>query len=325
MLFRPPKLYRESSMALFVCLAALAALGLQSNLTAVHTVYAQFTATAVLVFANTVIRLRFTHAVASSAVVSLAEIYFCHMDRMLPPGTRLLGLVLSISVTLLTLVANYSQNREERLNFLLCLRGDLLIEKLSHANQELGLAAELDGLTGLANRYAFDRKLVEVWQEAREKGQVVSVVLIDVDHFKLLNDKFGHLYGDKVLKRVALLVAESLRKTEDFAARFGGEEFVILLPSTACEQAVLVAERLRKLIEVAGFPALETPSGVMRNIRATVSCGVASESPIAIDDPYFLVDAADKALYQAKNEGRNTVRVAGAAQLPAPELQELGA
>ncbi len=154
---------------------------------------------------------------------------------------------------------------------------------------------------------------------------MVSLILIDVDHFKLLNDKFGHLYGDKVLKRVALLLAESLRRSEDFAARFGGEEFVILLPATPGDQALLVAERMRKLVEVAGFPALETPSGVMRNIRATVSCGVACESPIALGDPYFLIDAADKALYLAKAEGRNAVRVAGAVQLTQPVLKGVGA
>jgi diguanylate cyclase (GGDEF)-like protein len=323
MLFQPGKLYRESSIALFACMAALSELSLQSNISPVHTVYAQFTAVAVLVFANTVIRLRFGHAIAASIVVCLGVLYFSRVDVTMPFGTRLLGLTLSLSTILLTLIANYSQNREERLNFLLCLHAERLIEKLEDTNVALGIAAEKDGLTALTNRYAFDRKLVEVWQNARDRGQVVSLILIDVDHFKHLNDRFGHLYGDKVLRRVAHLLSESLRRKEDVAARFGGEEFVILLPGTGRESARLVAERLRKLVELAGFPALETPDGILQNIHATVSCGVATASPIGLDDAYLLLDAADKALYRAKGLGRNMVCFAEEAESIKPELQRV--
>jgi len=132
--------------------------------------------------------------------------------------------------------------------------------------------------------------------------------MVDVDHFKHMNDTYGHLSGDRVLKRIARLITEALRMTGDFAARFGGEEFVLLLPSTQQVAALQVAERIRKLVEVAGFPPLDASRiPLQREITATVSCGVATAHPIAGEDRRHLLDAADRALYQAKTDGRNRV------------------
>jgi diguanylate cyclase (GGDEF)-like protein len=130
--------------------------------------------------------------------------------------------------------------------------------------------------------------------------------VIDIDHFKATNDSRGHLYGDRVLVRVASLLLQSLRCKDDFAARFGGEEFVLLLPGTGQEGAMIVAERIRKLVEVAGSPALQDPGLPPR--LSTVSCGVASCWPNEFMRREDLLDAADKALYLAKAGGRNQVR-----------------
>jgi diguanylate cyclase (GGDEF)-like protein len=171
-------------------------------------------------------------------------------------------------------------------------------------------ACAADGLTQLANRRAFDERFAEAWASAREDGSVISVIVVDIDHFKRLNDRYGHLYGDKVLKRVAHLLGEALRRKEDLAARFGGEEFVILLPATTRDCAAIVAERLRRLVEIAGFPATESSDGSMRGISATVSCGVATASPLVADGQSALLQAADEALYHAKELGRNMVAMA---------------
>jgi len=140
--------------------------------------------------------------------------------------------------------------------------------------------------------------------------------MVDVDRFKQTNDNYGHLYGDKVLKRIANLVLEALRKEGDHAARFGGEEFVILLPNTDEPAAMLVAERLRRLVEVAGFPPIETARLAADTLVATVSCGVATTVPRSMEERHQLVNAADRALYEAKAAGRN--RVCCALYTPAP-------
>jgi diguanylate cyclase (GGDEF)-like protein len=149
-------------------------------------------------------------------------------------------------------------------------------------------------------------QFAKLWREAVDSGSSLSAIVIDIDHFKITNDTRGHLYGDRVLVRVAALLLQSLRCKDDFAARFGGEEFVVLLPGATQEGAMIVAERIRKLVEVAGSPALPEPGSHPR--LSTVSCGVASCRPSDSNCQEDLLDSADKALYQAKAGGRNQVR-----------------
>jgi hypothetical protein len=104
------------------------------------------------------------------------------------------------------------------------------LEDLSRSNEQLSRVAGTDALTGLANRRAFDERYEEAWRTASAEQSTLSVVLVDLDHFKRVNDHYGHLYGDQALRRVAHLLSETLRKGEDFAARFGGEEVVLVLP-----------------------------------------------------------------------------------------------
>lgn len=162
--------------------------------------------------------------------------------------------------------------------------------------------AFLDGLTGIFNRRHFEAKICDEVERSIRYGGRWSVIMIDIDHFKRVNDEFGHLLGDEVLRQVGQIFAQHIRKP-DILCRYGGEEFAILLPSTRGEAAVAVADKLRRLVEEYQFP------GVPR--RVTISAGVADFGAhgSSRDD---LVQAADEALYQAKQGGRNRVVAAAA-------------
>jgi diguanylate cyclase (GGDEF)-like protein len=146
-----------------------------------------------------------------------------------------------------------------------------------------------------------------LWESTVALGSALSLIVIDVDHFKKMNDRYGHPYGDQVLKRIANLLVQGLRVKEDFAARVGGEEFVVLLPATPLSVAVKVAERIRTLVEGAGFPPISSQSGQECEVAVAVSCGVATANPMFINNRESLFHVADKALYEAKAQGRNLV------------------
>jgi diguanylate cyclase (GGDEF)-like protein len=227
---------------------------------------------------------------------------------MLTNQEKILGSGLALGTVLITLVANYSACREERLNYLLNVRDELMVHDLNLLNAQLLRRSESDALTGLANRHSFDTQFAELWKRALVSGTALSVVVVDVDNFKQLNDSYGHLYGDEVLRRIASLLQQALRAKDDFAARFGGEEFVILLPATHQAAALRVAERLRKMVELAGFPALDSSQKPYDTTTvATVSCGVATAYPTHRNVPEQVLEAADRAMYQAKANGRNCV------------------
>ncbi len=155
-----------------------------------------------------------------------------------------------------------------------------------------------DALSGLANRRALDDTFLRQVAQARRSGMPLSVLMLDLDRFKLVNDRYGHDRGDEVLARVSLVIRESARDS-DFKARFGGEEFVVLLPDTDRDGAVVVAEKLREEVGAIAHP------GVERSV--TVSIGVAT-FPADGDSPETLLHSADLALYAAKHAGRNCVR-----------------
>ncbi|MFT5349846.1 MAG: diguanylate cyclase, partial [Gammaproteobacteria bacterium] len=158
--------------------------------------------------------------------------------------------------------------------------------------------AKTDALTRIANRLAYNEKIKQEFARWQRNAQPFSVCVIDVDKFKGVNDSYGHKAGDKVLKTIAEVCAANIRKM-DFFARYGGEEFVLLLPDTALDQAIVVAENLRRKIEVCKFHyAKET-------VVITVSCGLAQFDKGDTTESVF--NRADKALYAAKDQGRNQV------------------
>lgn len=161
----------------------------------------------------------------------------------------------------------------------------------------------MDGLTGLPNRRAFDELLSQEWRRGARLRSRLSLIMLDVDHFKQFNDNYGHLAGDDCLRAVGRGLA-SVGRSMDFVGRYGGEEFGYILPHTDHEGAVRVAERLREA--VAGLGITHEHSSAAHQV--TVSMGVATVLPDNKHAPEELIDAADRMLYQAKEDGRNCAK-----------------
>jgi diguanylate cyclase (GGDEF)-like protein len=178
---------------------------------------------------------------------------------------------------------------------------DLTAMALGNAERyaQIESLAVSDGLTGLFTRGYLDERLQEEFAKARHQGQLFSVMLLDVDHFKRINDSHGHRLGDEVLRWLARQIMAQCRDT-DFVARYGGEEFVVLMPNTGGKDALGFGRRMAKNIADAVFRWEKT------SLKVTVSGGVAALSPDVADEKELL-DRADKALYAAKNGGRNLV------------------
>jgi diguanylate cyclase (GGDEF)-like protein len=178
---------------------------------------------------------------------------------------------------------------------------------LQAANDELKLLAVTDPLTGLANRRRLTEALDAEWRVSRRLRVPISVMLLDIDHFKKYNDHYGHLLGDECLRRVAAAISQSVRGT-DIVARYGGEEFVVVLPRTDSATAAGVAERIRATVLELAEAHCRTDLGIV-----SVSVGHATALPDRLDSHEHLIKLADAALYEAKRAGRN--RVVGADQL----------
>jgi len=181
-------------------------------------------------------------------------------------------------------------------------------ELLEQANARLESLSMLDELTGIANRRFFENALADEWNRALRREEPLSLVLLDLDHFKDLNDRRGHRAGDDALRMIGRHLGDAIRRSGEVVARYGGEEFAALLPGTDTLEAVRVAERLR-----AGIETLEIGYADGMMWRVTTSCGVATMLPRLGDSMEMLVDRADRALYAAKHAGRNAVRVASEA------------
>jgi diguanylate cyclase (GGDEF)-like protein len=186
------------------------------------------------------------------------------------------------------------------------------VEQVSRANAELVATnvrleamTRTDALTGLLNRRGFDEALMQAWSRARRGSGLLSLLLIDIDHFKQYNDTHGHMAGDACLQRVAQAVAQAQHRPGDITARYGGEELAVILPDTDGPAGMLAAERLRRAVEALAIPHA--------GARVTVSIGVASLGRDDPATPEVLLARADAALYAAKRDGRNRSRLAEAA------------
>jgi len=175
-------------------------------------------------------------------------------------------------------------------------------ELLEQANARLERLSFFDELTGIANRRYFQRLIGEDWQSAMRDRGSLALIMIDLDHFKDLNDTRGHRAGDESLKRVGEFLGTTIRRSGDVAARYGGEEFAVLLVGAGEAEALMIAERLRAGIEQLAIPYDDSGSRFL-----TASCGVAAMTPSAREVSDTLIELADQALYSAKNAGRNCV------------------
>ena len=173
--------------------------------------------------------------------------------------------------------------------------------ELSAANAQLRIMSSTDVLTGVANRRSLEEKLHEMWEHSQRLHEPLSLVMCDIDHFKRVNDDFGHQVGDVVLQQFAKLFQAEVREI-DRVGRYGGEEFVLLLPGTVLDAAVTFADRIRQRVEEHEFAY-----GDGEILHRTMSCGVAAWPHPRIADPDALMKAADEALYVAKETGRNRV------------------
>ena len=187
-----------------------------------------------------------------------------------------------------------------------------IAEELRDANVQLTMLASLDGLTGIANRRALDERFAQEWSRAQRGRTPFTLLMLDIDHFKQFNDGYGHHAGDHALASVAAALAAHIRRPQDMVARFGGEEFAVLLPHTGRDGAAHLAEDLRHAVEALGLPHGGSPWGCV-----TVSIGGATylpSAPSGAADRFQLLKAADQALYQAKQSGRNCVEFSPAAR-----------
>ncbi len=184
--------------------------------------------------------------------------------------------------------------------------------ELRTANRHLEALASIDSLSGLANRRSFDTRLETEWHRAADLRRPIALMMIDVDHFKLFNDNYGHVEGDQCLRVIGETLAAAANHKADFAARYGGEEFVLLLPDTDLSAALAIAERLRTAVSTLAIGHGFAPSG-----HVTISIGVAALTPSQGQDPQALIEAADAGLYAAKRNGRNRVWAESQAMTPA--------
>lgn len=230
------------------------------------------------------------------------------------PPSLLLALLLLLHQPLITLRFIHLLNLAvltglaliiSRVNFRKEMR-DIQRERLVRLqNAELERLSFVDGLTGVFNRRRLDLALNEEWRRAARQGESLALVMADIDHFKAYNDALGHQAGDQALVRVARALDEAVQRQGDIVTRYGGEEFAMLLPNTDLAGAAALAEAMRRRVAGLGINHPTAESG-----RLTISLGVAAGAPLEVGLPSSLVNAADQALYRAKQAGRNRVQTA---------------
>jgi diguanylate cyclase (GGDEF)-like protein len=193
--------------------------------------------------------------------------------------------------------------RQEVLHFFRSLLLAHESEERRRLNEELEKMSHTDSLSGLANRRSFDDALDDEWERMKRERQPLSLLFVDVDHFKRYNDAYGHREGDACLRAVGRSLAACSTRPSDLAARYGGEEFVLLLPNTDARTAQNIAERVLEAVDALNIPHVDSPTAE----HVTVSVGVASAPVGTGREARHLVETADACLYRAKNEGRHRI------------------
>jgi diguanylate cyclase (GGDEF)-like protein len=176
----------------------------------------------------------------------------------------------------------------------------ITLDELEEKNRLLQQQSQLDALSGIYNRAYFDRRMRAELKRSRREQRSLALVLLDIDHFKLINDDHGHLAGDKAIRLVAQLIQQQLKRPGDKACRYGGEEFALILPNTDLDGAVQLAEQIRQQLDANLPPATQT-------FRLALSAGCYAAVPGLHSDSDEYIRFADSALYRAKVAGRNQV------------------
>ncbi|MBB4065843.1 GGDEF domain-containing protein [Gellertiella hungarica] len=249
----------------------------------------------VILYACLIQRLPFRHSFAAALACNIVFALSVSMQGIASFETLVAIELTVVTGSIFILVAAYTMEREQRLLYLLSLK-----ERLHAAHME-GISNR-DALTGLFNRRALDRHLAALRAGPDDWHSRLAVVILDIDHFKVYNDRLGHQAGDECLKRVADLLIEQLREGRDHAFRYGGEEFLLLIAEEGGETAVEAAERIRQALEAKAIPHPLSPTAP----QVTASFGV-SRADGRDCTPEEVISRADRALYAAKHHGRNRV------------------
>lgn len=257
----------------------------------------------IVVFSNTVARIRFGLALVLDIIVfglfvwASLQITSAPYEVMLPAG------VMMLSLSVFTLYNCLTLELDERRTWLIRLRERRLREELLQANAQLSAASRHDALTDLPNRHHFEDALSKAWAHAQGSGQTLSMILLDLDHFRAYNTQAGPKEGDECLRQIAATLKRHVSSPQDVLARYGGEEFALLQTGKPIDQAASTAQRMRQAVM-----GLQVPHALSPASWVTVSAGVASIRPDAPHaTPAQLIAAADEALRQAKQQGGNTV------------------
>jgi diguanylate cyclase (GGDEF)-like protein len=299
--FNPPVFLREGGVAVGTILAVASSLYLMlASADPFRESQFQYIILAIL-YATVVQRARFAYAIATClgclALYAYAQLYLPgHSLKLAVSANLIFG-----GAVFMALFGAYMLEREQRLNYLLSLRGRL-------QNRVLDAISRHDPLTGLGNRRSLDEALAR-WERDPGAAEELSLLLFDIDHFKLFNDAAGHQAGDACLKRVAGVIRGQLRDHTDHAFRFGGEEFLVMLRATDLPAAIGIAERMRRAIEEAAIPHPAAAAGAVVTASFGVACAMSGQDIHAQDIIHAaeIIADADAALYAAKRNGRNQV------------------
>jgi diguanylate cyclase (GGDEF)-like protein/PAS domain S-box-containing protein len=256
----------------------------------------------------------FHHNLAQLSAGKIATKHFSDSEPTVVNAcsTLLIPIICETKLWGLICIENYSIAREwtsEETNLLervamelsVAIKQAKLYQQLEQANQELEQLSVIDGLTKIANRRKFDQHLKAEWSRLAREQSPLSLILCDIDHFKLYNDTYGHQAGDRCLRKVAQAISKVVKRPADLVARYGGEEFVLVLPGTPVKGALYLAQQIRWQIKALKIPHLNSPLDLYLTLSLGVSCCI----PRANLDFSVLVEAADRGLYQAKAAGRD--------------------
>lgn len=253
-----------------------------------------------LVYGNVVQKLRFRSALVWSAAVLMIHCILLASSTNAPESAVLPILQLNLATAFFSLVSNYELEYGERKRFLMNEAEKQLIDALDQSNQELDALSKRDALTGSANRrHALDY----LHQHSKQADASMSAILIDVDHFKAYNDHYGHPAGDTCLREVAVTVEKVIDPDRGLVVRWGGEEFLIMLPETTLNQAQITAEEVRRAIAALGIPHAGSQCAKTVTLSMGIACVPVGSFPETYSDR--LQEQADKELYKAKAAGRN--------------------
>jgi len=297
----------EAFMLLLACAPGLICAVICVQTTSTTTLSDVHATTLILLGVGLIYRMRLP-AVAITALVSFTAFLVGLLLTPVIPRAELPTLIFTdLAIAMAVVSFSALLDRRDRLVFLLNLREQVRARQLALQNQGLRQQVDIDGLTGLANRRCFDQALAAAWEEAVELTMPIGLIMIDIDHFKLFNDHYGHLGGDSCLRRVARQGKRETRQG-DLIARYGGEEFAVILHDTTLGAALGVAERLRAAVAELAIPH----DGIGPGAIVSISLGAASMTPRPGDKPGDLIGAADRHLYMAKRQGRNRVSAGNA-------------